>query len=211
MSHDAIHHIFCCDVGFNICPANANCGERAIERLLARGLVPSLIVILHRLNAAPPQLEKLIDWFRKLERLGIRRIGLHLLEVENQDAREKYARSVDEMVHALRRLREARVQLATLQWRTKTRSACLGHFPLHSATTLQSRLDEKFCLIPAEPVDGQVFEKPTNQKGNRGLNETKELVSRRNSCLLITKPALALPDIPLPLRKGSKTENEPNR
>jgi len=86
--------------------------ERAIEKLVANGIIPSLIVTLHRLNAAPSRLEKLIDWFRHLESLGIRRIGLHLLEVENQEARERYSLSAEETVFALRRLREARKQLS---------------------------------------------------------------------------------------------------
>jgi len=88
--------------------------ERAIERLIANGIVPSMIVTLHRLNATADKLEKLIDWFRHLERLGIRRIGLHLLEVENQAMREKYALSTEETVQALRRLRKARKQLSAV-------------------------------------------------------------------------------------------------
>jgi uncharacterized protein len=86
--------------------------ERAIEKLIANDLIPSLIVTLHRMNAAPDRLETLIEWFRNLERLGVRRIGLHLLEVENQAMREKYALSTEETVHALRRLRKARKQLS---------------------------------------------------------------------------------------------------
>jgi uncharacterized protein len=88
--------------------------ERAIEKLIANGIVPNLIVTLHRLNSTPVQLEKLIDWFRTLERLGIRRIGLHVLEVENQMMREKFALSTDETAYALRRLREARKQLSAV-------------------------------------------------------------------------------------------------
>ena len=88
--------------------------EGAIEKLIANAIIPSLIVTLHRLNASPTQLEKLIHWFRKLESLGIRRIGLHLLEVENQEMREKFALSTDETVHALRRLRVAGQQLSAV-------------------------------------------------------------------------------------------------
>jgi len=88
--------------------------ERAIETLIANGLTPSLIVTLHRVNAAPDKLEKLIAWFRHLERVGVRRIGLHLMEVENQAMREKYALSTEETVHALRRLRKARRQLSAV-------------------------------------------------------------------------------------------------
>jgi uncharacterized protein len=85
--------------------------ELAIEKLLANAIIPSLIVTLHRLNATPDKLEKLIDWFRKLENLGVRRIGIHVLEVENQEMREKFALSTNETVYALRRLRAARHQL----------------------------------------------------------------------------------------------------
>jgi uncharacterized protein len=88
--------------------------ESAIEKLIANGIVPSLIVTLHRVNATPDRLERLIDWFRYLERLGVRQIGIHLLEVENQEMREKFELSLDETLHAFRRLREARKQLAAV-------------------------------------------------------------------------------------------------
>jgi uncharacterized protein len=88
--------------------------EQAIEKLVANGIVPSLIVTLHRMNGTADRLEKLIGWFSYLESLGIRRIGLHLLEVESEEAREKYALSIDETIHALRRLRRARQQLSGL-------------------------------------------------------------------------------------------------
>jgi uncharacterized protein len=88
--------------------------ELAIEKLIANAMIPSLIVTLHRMNAVPGRLEKLIDWFRKLERMGVRKIGLHLLEVENQEMREKFALSTEETVHALRRLRVASQQLSAV-------------------------------------------------------------------------------------------------
>ena len=88
--------------------------EQAIETLIAHDLVPSLIVTLHRVNASPPRLETLIDWFRYLERIGVRRIGIHLMEVENQAMREKYLLSSDETAYALRRLRAARKQLSAV-------------------------------------------------------------------------------------------------
>jgi uncharacterized protein len=88
--------------------------ELAIEKLIANAIVPTLIVTLHRVNAVPARLEKLIGWFRKLENLGVRRIGLHVLELENQEARDKFALSTNETVYALRRLRAARKQLPAL-------------------------------------------------------------------------------------------------
>jgi uncharacterized protein len=88
--------------------------EQAIEKLIANGIVPSLIVTLHRMNGTAERLEKLIDWFCHLESLGIRRIGLHLLEVESEEARRKYALSTEETIQALRRLRKARQKLSGL-------------------------------------------------------------------------------------------------
>jgi len=88
--------------------------EQAIRKLADAGHVPSLIVTLHRLNAAPARLERLIDWFRDLERLGVKRIGLHLMEVENPKMREKFALTEEETLHALRRLRKARQQLGAV-------------------------------------------------------------------------------------------------
>jgi uncharacterized protein len=88
--------------------------ERAIEKMLASGLGCGLIVTLHRLNASPARLEQLIDWFRDLERLGMRTVNLHVLEVENEDVREKFVLSTEETVHVFRRLRQAQKQLSAL-------------------------------------------------------------------------------------------------
>jgi uncharacterized protein len=89
--------------------------EAAIERLCALGTPPGMIVVLHRLNATGPALERLVDWFKELEALGMRGVGIHLLELENADARRKYAMSEDENVNALLRLRELRKNLKTLR------------------------------------------------------------------------------------------------
>jgi uncharacterized protein len=89
--------------------------EAAIERLCADGNPPGMIVVLHQLNATGPALDRLIEWFKELEALGIRGMGIHLLEVENADARRKYAMSEDENVNALLRLRELQKSLTTLR------------------------------------------------------------------------------------------------
>ena len=79
--------------------------QETIARLCAEGIPPSLIVILHRLNATRELLPRLMQWLRELERLGIRRITLHLLEVETEEMRDRLELSVDENVHALHQLR----------------------------------------------------------------------------------------------------------
>ena len=49
-------------------------------RCLTDGIGCSLIVTLHRLNAAPDRLPELLDWFRKLDAAGLSNARLHLLE-----------------------------------------------------------------------------------------------------------------------------------
>jgi uncharacterized protein len=90
--------------------------EAAIERLCALGTPPGMIVVLHRLNATGPALDRLLDWFKELEVIGMRGIGIHLLEVENADASRKYAMSEDENVNAILRLRELGKELKTLRF-----------------------------------------------------------------------------------------------
>jgi uncharacterized protein len=90
--------------------------EAAIERLCADGNPPGMIVVLHQLNATGPALDRLIEWFKELDALGIRGVGLHLLEVENAEAQRKYAMSEDDNVTALLRLRELQKSLKTLRF-----------------------------------------------------------------------------------------------
>jgi uncharacterized protein len=61
----------------------------------------SLIVTLTKQNAAHDVLPQLLDWFRDLDRRGLRYINLHLLEVDNPGVREQLALSVEENVNAL--------------------------------------------------------------------------------------------------------------
>jgi len=51
-----------------------------LERCLTDGVPCSLIVTLHRLNAAAAGLPELIEWFRALDERGLRNARLHVLE-----------------------------------------------------------------------------------------------------------------------------------
>jgi uncharacterized protein len=75
--------------------------ERAVARLCDEGIPPSLIVTLHRANAAGDRLEVLYRWFRDLERSGVRGVRLHLLESESEAVRAKYALTAAENIEAL--------------------------------------------------------------------------------------------------------------
>ena len=54
----------------------------AIEALCLEGIIPSLIVTVHKMNGSVVGRRKLMTWFDKLERIGIKHINLHPLEVE---------------------------------------------------------------------------------------------------------------------------------
>jgi uncharacterized protein len=75
--------------------------ETAIQKLCAVGLVPSLIVTLHKINAAPDKLDRLLAWVREMDALGIGSMRLHLMESESAAIRNAYALSTDEYVAAL--------------------------------------------------------------------------------------------------------------
>ena len=60
--------------------------QKALERCLEEGLSVGLIVTLTTENARPDRLPRMLDWFRKLDRLGVRHINLHFLEVDTPAA-----------------------------------------------------------------------------------------------------------------------------
>ena len=72
----------------------------AIERLVREGIIPSLIVTLHRNNATADKLPRMRDWFRYLDMLGITSARLHDLEIESPAVGAKYGLTVDEQVAA---------------------------------------------------------------------------------------------------------------
>ena len=87
----------------------------AIERLCKEGLAPSLIITLHRNNATSDKLPTMHDWVRSLERMGVTSARLHLLEVEKEDIRRKYALSTEENLEALLSFAKLEEELTTLQ------------------------------------------------------------------------------------------------
>jgi uncharacterized protein len=73
----------------------------AIDKLIAVGIVPGLIVTLHRGNATTVKRERLKAWFREMDAKGIRSARLHLLEVENADVRAQWQLTTAETIEAL--------------------------------------------------------------------------------------------------------------
>ncbi len=72
--------------------------EAALRRCLAEGIGCSLIVTLHRVNAAPDRLPRLLGWLRELDTLGLRDARLHALELDG--AARRIALDVPEAVAA---------------------------------------------------------------------------------------------------------------
>jgi uncharacterized protein len=75
--------------------------EQAIARLCNEGMAPGLIVTLHRHNASTDRLPILYEWIRQLDGIGLTGIRLHLLEVEHETIKKKYALTIEENVAAL--------------------------------------------------------------------------------------------------------------
>jgi uncharacterized protein len=75
--------------------------QAAIERLCSEGIPPSLIVTLHRNNATCDRLPAMHDWLRRLADLGVKSVRLHLLEIDDERVRQKYALSTEENLDAM--------------------------------------------------------------------------------------------------------------
>jgi uncharacterized protein len=110
--------------------------QAAIARLCQEGIPLTLIVTLHRNNATPDKLPLMHEWFRQLDRMGIRSTRLHVLESENQLIREKYALSVEENILAL-------MSFAVLEPELRAMSLDIFH---DVEALLQGRDDQVGCV-----------------------------------------------------------------
>src|SRR6185503_15584785 len=73
----------------------------ALHKLLKVKIVPSIITTLYRGNAVGERLWRLMQWFTTLNKLGIRSMRIHLLEVENDRVRSTMALTNEENTAAL--------------------------------------------------------------------------------------------------------------
>ena len=90
--------------------------ENAIINLSKQGIPPSLIVTLHRNNATKDKLPIMHDWFHYLESHGVTSARLHVLEVDNDRVRQKYALSDQENFEALMSFKELESNLTGLKF-----------------------------------------------------------------------------------------------
>lgn len=112
--------------------------EAVIETLCREGTPPSVIVTLHRLNATGEALERLRGWLRFLDRLGVKRVRLHLLERDNGNDAAHLQMTVEEQLTAMRAMRELERSLTSVHFDVfgeieamligrDTKASCLFH------------------------------------------------------------------------------------
>ena len=90
--------------------------HEAIERLCREGIIPGLIITLHRNNATADKLPIMHNWVRHLERLGVRSARLHILEVDHESVRDKYALTTQENREAMLSFAALEEELTTLKF-----------------------------------------------------------------------------------------------
>jgi uncharacterized protein len=90
--------------------------QAAIERLCREHEAPSIIVTLHRGNATRERLPRLVDWVRQLAALGVTAVRLHLLEVDDEAVRHRFALSARENIEALEAFEAIEPSVAPLRF-----------------------------------------------------------------------------------------------
>lgn len=83
---------------------------QAIDKLLAAGITPSLIITLYQGNANEKNLPELKDWCRELDQKGIRSARLHFLEVDHKEVEENLAMTDQQNVNAMIELHQLQKQ-----------------------------------------------------------------------------------------------------
>jgi uncharacterized protein len=88
----------------------------AIERLCRENIHPSIIITLHRANGTSDKLPKMHEWVQYLDRIGILEARLHILEVDDEQIRKKYALSPSENIEALNSFANIEQELSKLKF-----------------------------------------------------------------------------------------------
>jgi uncharacterized protein len=87
----------------------------ALDLLRNAGVAHSLIVTLHRLNASPERLPRLLAWLRELDAQGLRSARVHALEVDHPDVADSLELSPLEQMNAMLAISEAEAGFQTLR------------------------------------------------------------------------------------------------
>jgi uncharacterized protein len=135
--------------------------EAAIELLCQEGLAPSLIVTLHRGNADADRLPVLMDWFCRLDRMGVKSVRLHILEVEDSEVRRKYALTTQENIDAYLQLADLEKRFQQMTFDVFTELSRLLMLDDHRATCVWAACDP-YTTAAVRGVEG------TGQRSNCG-------------------------------------------
>ena len=87
----------------------------AVDRLCREGVTTSMIITLHRNNATRDHLPAMFDWVRYLDGIGVHSARVHVLEVESEPVRAKYALSAAENLEALMGFARLEPELSSLK------------------------------------------------------------------------------------------------
>ena len=90
--------------------------ESNIRLLIENAIRVGVIVTLHRDNASPERLPRLLDWTRSLASLGVSLIRLHLLESESAIIRNRFALTDEENIAALMAFHELAAETEHVQF-----------------------------------------------------------------------------------------------
>lgn len=90
--------------------------ESAIERLCREGIQTSLIATLHRLNATNEKLYRMHKWFRHLDNIGIKSVRLHILEVDRQIVKNRFALDTEGNIRAFLSFAKLEEELPSLRF-----------------------------------------------------------------------------------------------
>lgn len=90
--------------------------EEVLSRLLDQDHPVSVITTLSRGNAQGQRLPRLLDWYRDLDKCGLRNVNLHLLEIENEKVRKDWALTEKENAAAILSCAELQSELMHLRF-----------------------------------------------------------------------------------------------
>jgi uncharacterized protein len=88
----------------------------AVRRLCDEGMTPSVIITLHRGNASPAKLPRLVAWIEELDAMGVQHARLHLLEAEDAAIAARWGLAADENIAALRAFKRLEPTLVALRF-----------------------------------------------------------------------------------------------
>lgn len=91
--------------------------EDAITQLCQEDLEPSIIITLHRGNVGTPEKrERMGEWIKKLDAMGVRSARLHLMEVESESIRAIYHLSEEQNMETLLYFHQLEPELKQLKF-----------------------------------------------------------------------------------------------